>query len=131
MMLLELTLDLNLKLPLALSHLRLNLRIFEVEMEGFTKDIKYGWRMLLARPGFTIIAVVALALGIGVNSAVFSVVNGVLLRPLAYKESDRLVRIWEKWGGFDDGSVSYPNFKDWRERNTSFESLAASRWQGV
>ena len=99
-------------------------------MEGFRKDIKYGWRMLLARPGFTIIAVVALALGIGVNSAVFSVVNGVLLRPLAYKESDKLVRIWEKWGGFDQGSVSYPNFKDWRERNTSFESLAAHRWQG-
>src|SRR5215831_13071383 len=86
--------------------------------------------MLLGRPGFTIIAVVALALGIGVNSAVFSVVNGVLLRPMAYKESDKLVRIWEKWGGFDQGSVSYPNFKDWRERNTSFESLAASRWQG-
>src|SRR5262244_2450089 len=86
--------------------------------------------MLLARPGFTVIAVVALALGIGVNSAVFSVVNGVLLRPMAYKESDKLVRIWEKWGGFDQGSVSYPNFKDWRERNTSFEKMAAYRWSG-
>src|SRR5215831_16710525 len=99
-------------------------------MEAFRQDISYGWRMLLARPGFTIIAVVALALGIGVNSAVFTVVNGVLLRPMAYKQPDQLVRIWEKWGGFDQGSVSYPNFKDWRERNTSFESLAASRWQG-
>jgi predicted permease len=99
-------------------------------MEAFRQDIQYGWRMLLSRPGFTIIAGVALALGIGVNSAVFSVVNGVLLRPMAYKQSDKLVRIWEKWGGFDDGSVSYPNFKDWRERNTSFESLAAYRWQG-
>src|SRR5215813_8602342 len=99
-------------------------------MEGLRQDISYGLRMLLARPGFTIIAVVALALGIGVNSAVFSVVNGVLLRPMAYRESDKLVRIWEKWGGFDQGSVAYPNFKDWRERNRSFESLAAYRWQG-
>src|SRR5215469_14573579 len=90
-------------------------------MDGLRQDITYGLRMLLAKPGFT---------SIGVNSAVFSVVNGVLLRPLAYKESDKLVRIWEKWGGFDQGSVSYPNFKDWRERNTSFESLAAHRWQG-
>jgi putative ABC transport system permease protein len=99
-------------------------------MEALRQDISYGLRMLVARPSFTIIAVLALALGIGVNSAVFSIVNGVLLRPMAYPESDKLVRIWEKWGGFDQGSVSYPNFKDWRQRNRSFDSLAAHRWQG-
>ena len=99
-------------------------------MEAFRQDISYGLRMLLAKPSFTIIAVLALALGIGVNSAIFSVVNGVLLKPMAYKEPDKLVRIWEKWGGFDQGSVSYLNFKDWRERNQSFDKMAASRWTG-
>jgi putative ABC transport system permease protein len=99
-------------------------------MEAFRQDIRYGLRMLLAKPTFTIIAVLALALGIGVNSAIFSVVNGVLLKPLAYKDPDQLVRIWEKWGGFDQGSVAYLNFKDWRARNQSFENMAAARWTG-
>src|SRR6185295_16189770 len=102
----------------------------EVQMEAFKQDISYGLRMLLAKPSFTIIAVLALALGIGVNSAIFSVVNGVLLKPMAYKEPDKLVRVWEKWGGFDQGSVAYLNFKDWRERNQSFEKMAAARWTG-
>nr|AUN37129.1 DUF214 protein [uncultured bacterium] len=99
-------------------------------MEAFRQDIRYGLRMLLANPSFSLIAIVALALGIGVNSAIFSVVNGVLLKPLAYKDPDQLVRIWEKWGGFDQGSVAYLNFKDWRERNQSFDKVAASRWAG-
>jgi putative ABC transport system permease protein len=99
-------------------------------MEAFRQDMRYGLRMLLAKPSFTIIAVLALALGIGVNSAIFSVVNGVLLKPMAYKEPDKLVRVWEKWGGFDQGSVAYLNFKDWRERNQSFEKMAAARWTG-
>ena len=99
-------------------------------MEAFKQDIRYGLRMLWAKPSFTIIAVLALALGIGVNSAIFSVVNGVLLKPLAYKDPDQLVRIWEKWGGFNTGSVSYLNFKDWRERNQSFDKMAANRWTG-
>ena len=99
-------------------------------MEAFRQDIRYGLRMVMANPTFSIIAILALALGIGVNSAIFSVVNGVLLKPLAYKDPDQLVRIWEKWGGFDQGSVAYPNFKDWRERNQSFERLAAARWTG-
>ncbi len=99
-------------------------------MEAFRQDIRYGLRMLLAKPSFTMIAVLALALGIGVNSAIFSVVNGVLLKPLAYKDPDQLVRVWEKWGGFDQGSVAYLNFKDWRERNQSFDKMAAARWTG-
>jgi putative ABC transport system permease protein len=99
-------------------------------MEAFKQDMRYGLRMLLAKPSFSMIAVLALALGIGVNSSIFSVVNGVLLKPLAYKDPDQLVRIWEKWGGFDQGSVSYPNFKDWRERNQSFDKMAAYRWTG-
>jgi putative ABC transport system permease protein len=99
-------------------------------MEAFRQDIRYGSRMLFAKPSFTVIAVLALALGIGVNSAIFSVVNGVLLTPLAYKDPDQLVRVWEKWGGFDQGSVAYLNFKDWRERNQSFDKMAAARWTG-
>lgn len=99
-------------------------------MEALAQEVRYSLRTLLRNPSFSIIAVLALALGIGVNSAIFSVVNGVLLKPLAFKEPDRLVRIWEKWGGFDDGSVSYPNFKDWRERNQSFVKIAAHKWTG-
>jgi predicted permease len=99
-------------------------------MEALTQEVRQGLRTLLRNPSFSIIAILALALGIGVNSAIFSVVNGVLLKPLAYRESDKLARIWEKWGGFDQGSISYPNFKDWRERNQSFEKMAAYRWTG-
>ena len=93
-------------------------------------DIRYGLRSLVAKPSFTIIAILALALGIGANTAIFSIVNGVLLKPLPYKDPGKLVRIWEKWGGFDHGSVSYLNFVDWRERNKSFEKMASYRWAG-
>ena len=99
-------------------------------MEAFRQDIRFGLRMVLANPSYSIIAILALALGIGVNSSIFSVVNGVLLKPLAYQDPDQLVRIWEKWGGFEQGSVAYPNFKDWRERNQSFDKMAAARWTG-
>jgi predicted permease len=73
----------------------------------------------------------ALALGIGANTCIFSVINGVLLKPLEYKDPDRLVRLWEKWGSFDKASLAYPNFKDWREQNDSFEKLAAYRGTGM
>src|SRR5262245_47078113 len=99
-------------------------------MEALAQEIRQGLRTLLRSPSFSIIAVLALALGIGVNSSIFSVVNGVLLKPLAFREPGQLVRVWEKWGGFDQGSCSYPNFKDWRERNQSFEKMAAYRWTG-
>lgn len=99
-------------------------------MEALMQEIRHSLRTLSRNRSFSIIAVLALSLGIGVNSSIFSVVNGVLLKPLAYRDPDRLIRIWEKWGGFDRGSVSYPNFKDWRERNQSFEKMAAYRWTG-
>jgi putative ABC transport system permease protein len=99
-------------------------------MEALAQEIRHGLRALLRNPSFTKIAILALALGIGVNSSIFSVVYGVLLKPLAYRDPGQLVRIWEKWGGFDHGSISYPNFKDWRERNQSFEKMAAYRWTG-
>ena len=99
-------------------------------MEALMQEIRHGLRALIKNRSFSLIAVLALGLGIGVNSSIFSVVNGVLLQPLAYREPGQLVRIWEKWGGFDNGSISYPNFKDWRERNQSFEKMAAYRWTG-
>jgi putative ABC transport system permease protein len=99
-------------------------------MEAFRQDLQYGLRMVMAKPSFSLIVILALALGIGINSAIFSVVNGVLLKPLPYKDPDQLIRIWEKWGGFDNGSVAYLNFKDWRERNQSFDKMAAYRGTG-
>jgi putative ABC transport system permease protein len=84
--------------------------------------------MLLKKPVFTAIAVLALALGAGANTAIFSVVNGVLLRPLPYKDPDKLVRLGE-WSKQVPGmSISYPNFKDWRERNHVFDGLAATQF---
>ena len=97
-------------------------------METFLKDLRYGFRMLLKRPGFTLIAIVALALGIGANTAIFSVVNGVLLRPLPYEKPDRLVRLSE-WSQQVPGmSISYPNFLDWRAQNKVFSGIAATQF---
>jgi putative ABC transport system permease protein len=84
--------------------------------------------MLANRPAFTVVAVLALALGIGANTAIFSVVNAVLLRPLAYKESDRLLVVWENHEarkGPKTEWTSPPNFGDWRDQNNTFESIAA------
>jgi putative ABC transport system permease protein len=92
------------------------------------QDVRFGVRMLLKKPVFTAIAVLALALGAGANTAIFSVVNGVLLRPLPYKDPDKLVRLGE-WSKQVPGmSISYPNFKDWRERNRVFDGLAATQF---
>ncbi|MEP7343115.1 MAG: ABC transporter permease [Acidobacteriota bacterium] len=97
-------------------------------METLTKDIRYGFRMLLKKPGFTLIAVITLALGIGANAAIFSVVNTVLLRPLPFKEPDRLMMIREtKLPQFPEFSVSPGNFLDWKKQNTVFERLVAFR----
>jgi putative ABC transport system permease protein len=101
-------------------------------METLLKDIRYGFRTLLKTPGFTAAAVIALALGIGANTAIFSVVNAVLLRPLPFQQSDQLVMVWEKRAqlGRERNVVSPPDFNDWRAQNQVFEDMAAFSGQG-
>lgn len=94
-------------------------------MQTLLADLRFAFRMLAKRPGFTTVAVLALALGIGANTAVFSVIRGVVLRPLPYREPDRLVALWESNPMALREPASPPNFKDWSERNTSFEAMAA------
>src|ERR1043166_2887060 len=96
----------------------------ETNMTTLWQDIRYGLRMLWKNRGISAIVILALALGIGANSAIFSVVNTVLLRPLPFAESDRLVFLNEKSPVLDEMSISYPNFLDWREHNQSFEKIA-------
>ena len=96
-------------------------------LETLWQDVRFGVRMLLKNPGFTIIAVIALALGIGANSAIFSVVNTVLLRPLPFKEPDRLVMVWEDATkhGYPRDTPAPANYVDWRDQNQVFEGMAA------
>jgi len=95
-------------------------------MEMFWQDIRYGVRMLLKAPSISIVATIALALGIGANTAIFSVVNAVLLRPLPFANSEQLMNVWETDSvrGYTRGSASYPNFVDWREQNHVFEHIS-------
>src|SRR6267142_2117878 len=100
-------------------------------METLLKDITYGIRTLIKSPGFTIVAIVALTLGIGANTAIFSVVNSVLLRPLPYSDPSRLVQLWEAnvAKARNEIPASYPNFADWRDQNHVFEHVVAySDW---
>src|ERR1043165_5987890 len=96
-------------------------------MEAMWQDVKYGVRMLAKSPGFTLVAVIALALGIGANTAIFSVVNAVLIRSLPYRSPDRLVVVWEKNRnrGRDQNVISPANYLDWQDQNTVFDSMAA------
>jgi putative ABC transport system permease protein len=94
-------------------------------MNTFFQDLRYGVRMLAKQPVFTIVAVLTLALGIGANTAIFSVVNAVLLRPLPLPDSDRVVQLWETFLPAGWGTVSVPNLKDWQEQNDVFEQLTA------
>ncbi len=96
-------------------------------MRTFIQDLRYGLRMLAKNPGFTAVAVITLALGIGANTAIFSVVNGVLLNPLPYWQPDRLVALYSRNGDFARSSISYPNFLDWVRDNRSFSALASYR----
>jgi predicted permease len=99
-------------------------------MANFIQDIRYGFRLLLKNPGFSIIAVFTLALGIGANTAIFTVVNAVLLRPLPYPEAEQLVWLTERSEEIPARWISLPNFLDWQSRNQSFEALATIRgWQ--
>src|SRR5215475_12131590 len=96
-------------------------------MYTFLQDLRFGCRMLLNKPGFTLTAVITLALGIGATSVIFSFVNGILLRPLPYRDSDRLVLLDETAPkrGIASMGVSYPDFLDWREQNRVFTGVAA------
>jgi len=90
-------------------------------------DLRYGLRMLAKAPGFAFIVVLTLALGIGANTALFSIVNAVLLNPLPYPHPDELVRLHESKPNFGAGSISYPNFRDWQRENKTFSAMAISR----
>jgi len=96
-------------------------------MEPLLQDVRFGLRVLRKSPGFTAIAVITLALGIGANTALFSVVNGVLLNPLPFPEPDQLVGLHENKPNFEGGSISYPNFLDWQKENHTFSSMAVAR----
>jgi predicted permease len=100
-------------------------------MLGLMHDLRYALRQLRRNPGFTVVAVLTLALGIGVNTGIFSVVEGVLLAPLHYFQPDRLVMLWENNPRFPRVWNSYPNFQDWQRSAHSFEQMAAFRPQGV
>ena len=96
-------------------------------MRTLLQDVRYGLRVLWQRPGFTVVAVLTLALGIGANTAVFSLVSAVLVRPLKYPEAERLVMVWEDAtaAGFAHDNLSVGTYADWRAQNNSFEDAAA------
>ena len=96
-------------------------------MQTLLKDLRYGWRMMRGNKGFTSIAIISLALGIGANSAIFSLVNAVLLRPLPFAEPDRLAMVWEDatFAGFPRNTPAPANYVDWKTRNQVFEDMAA------
>jgi predicted permease len=96
-------------------------------LETLAQDIRFAWRQLRRSPGFTATAVLTLALGIGGNTAVFSIVNGVLLNPLPFPHPEQLVGLHESKPNFENGSISYPNFLDWRKNNHSFSWMAVAR----
>ena len=101
-------------------------------METLIHDIRYGLRTMRKSPGFTAVAVIALALGIGANTAIFSVVNALLLKPLPYKDADRLVLIWHTYPllKLDQASVSAPSYIEYRDMTSSFEEVAtATEWK--
>ena len=96
-------------------------------MQTMFQDVRYAWRQLRKSPGFAVVAIGTLALGIGVNTIIFSVVNGVMLSPLPFVEPDRLVTLHENKPNFEGGSISYPNFRDWQKNNRTFSSMAIAR----
>src|SRR5215470_4538612 len=97
-------------------------------MNALIRDIRHGARVLRSNPGFTVVAVITLAIGIGANSAIFSVVNSILLKPLAYEDADRLVELWETnpIKGWTNAPVAPANFLDWQKQNDVFEDIGAA-----
>jgi predicted permease len=100
-------------------------------MTGLIQDVRYALRQLRKNPGFTVVAVLTLALGIGANTGIFTVVEGLVLAPLRYREPDRLVMVWENNPRFPRVWNSYPNFQDWQRSARSFQQMTAFRQQGV
>ena len=102
-------------------------------MSGFWNDLKHGCRVLLKARGFALSAIIVLALGIGANTAIFGIVNGVLLRPLPFAEPDRLVQLWhtppqKQFPGVPRFALSAANYLDWQAQNTVFSSSAVYRF---
>ena len=93
-------------------------------METLLQDLRYGIRLLLKHPGFTLVAVATLAIGIGANTAIFSIVNAVLLRPFPFPQPDQIVMVTEDAAG---NYLSYPNFADWKDERNLFASTSAVR----
>jgi predicted permease len=102
-------------------------------MESLRSDITYALRNLWKRPGFTLIAALTLAIGIGANTAIFSAVHSLLLKPLQFHELDRVIAIWDKSPsrGYDHNEVTFANYLDWQAQSHSFEQLALYRWWSV
>jgi putative ABC transport system permease protein len=94
-------------------------------------DLRYALRKLAANPGFTFVAVLTLALGIGANTAIYSVIDGVLLHPVPFPEADRLVALFQKARNEEKNSVSYPNLLDWQKQSQTFEGIAGALNQSV
>src|SRR5258708_35600300 len=98
-------------------------------MQTLFADLRYGFRLLIKSPGFTSIAVLALALGIGANTAIFSLVDRVLIRPLPYPDAERLVMVWEdaSFASFPRNTPAPANYVDWKSQNQVFADMAATR----
>src|SRR6266851_5057823 len=96
-------------------------------LDRLMQDLRFGVRMITKSSGFAAVAILTMALGIGANTALFSVVNGVLLNPLPYPEPEQLVTLHESKPNFEAGSISFPNFRDWRKQNTTFSMMGVSR----
>jgi putative ABC transport system permease protein len=96
-------------------------------LDTFMQDVRFGVRMLRQAPAFTVIAALTLALGIGANTAIFSVIDGVLLNPLPFPQASRVFSVHSKLAVYPRAGVSYPNYLDWERENKSFEELAAWR----
>jgi putative ABC transport system permease protein len=94
-------------------------------LDAFWRDIRYGARAVIAQPGFSVVAIITLAIAIGANTAIFSFVDGALLKPLPYRDPDSIVMLFEKPPNGDRNGISTLNFLDWKEQNTVFENIAA------
>jgi predicted permease len=96
-------------------------------MNGFLQDLRSALRQFIKMPGLTAIVVITIAIGVGANTALFSVVNGVLLNPLPYPNPEQLITLHESKANFETGSISYPNFRDWQKDNRTFSAMAIAR----